>query len=79
MEGSIVNLAELVKIKNKFGAYLYLDEAHSIGALGATGRGVTEHCGEFLKVLEQHKVLHKKTIEICFTGLRVLLNWINHN
>ena len=26
-------------------AYLYLDEAHSIGAMGSTGRGVCEHWG----------------------------------
>ena len=29
--------------KNK--AYIYVDEAHSIGALGATGRGVCEYNG----------------------------------
>ena len=45
MEGSIVNLGELIKIKKKYGAYVYLDEAHSIGALGSSGRGVTEHHG----------------------------------
>jgi len=26
-------------------AYLYVDEAHSIGALGPTGRGICEHYG----------------------------------
>lgn len=26
-------------------AYIYVDEAHSIGALGHTGRGVCEHAG----------------------------------
>ena len=39
------NLAAIVAVKKKYGAYLYLDEAHSIGALGATGRGVCEHAG----------------------------------
>ena len=36
-------LPEIVAVKKKYGAYLYLDEAHSIGALGATGRGACEH------------------------------------
>ena len=33
-------LAEIVAVKRRYGAYLYLDEAHSIGALGDTGRCV---------------------------------------
>lgn len=33
MEGTIVDLPELIRIKKKYKAYLYLDEAHSIGAL----------------------------------------------
>eukprot|EP00744_Colponema_vietnamica_P009532 GILI01013542.1.p1 GENE.GILI01013542.1~~GILI01013542.1.p1 ORF type:complete len:509 (+),score=140.29 GILI01013542.1:58-1527(+) len=45
MEGEICHLAEIVAIKKKYKCYLYVDEAHSIGALGATGRGVCEHCG----------------------------------
>jgi serine palmitoyltransferase len=39
MEGTIVNLPEVLRIKKKFKTYLYLDEAHSIGALGPHGRG----------------------------------------
>ena len=45
MEGEVVNLREIVALKKRYKAYLYLDEAHSIGALGRTGRGVCEHLG----------------------------------
>lgn len=45
MEGSLVRLPEIVALKKKYKAYLYLDEAHSIGAVGPTGRGVTELFG----------------------------------
>jgi len=44
MEGEICKLKEIVKIKNKYKCYLWVDEAHSIGALGKTGRGICEHC-----------------------------------
>ncbi|XP_076019744.1 serine palmitoyltransferase 3 isoform X2 [Genypterus blacodes] len=42
MEGSVVRLPEIIALKKKYKAYLYLDEAHSVGAVGPTGRGVTE-------------------------------------
>nr|XP_023681136.1 serine palmitoyltransferase 2 [Paramormyrops kingsleyae] len=45
MEGSIVRLPEVIALKKKYKAYLYLDEAHSIGALGPHGRGVIDYFG----------------------------------
>ncbi|KAK1905711.1 Serine palmitoyltransferase 3 [Dissostichus eleginoides] len=42
MEGSLVRLPEIIALKKKYKAYLFVDEAHSIGAVGPTGRGVTE-------------------------------------
>ncbi|GMS91779.1 hypothetical protein PENTCL1PPCAC_13954 [Pristionchus entomophagus] len=45
MEGTIVNLPDFIRIKKKYGAYLFLDEAHSVGALGPTGKGVVEYWG----------------------------------
>ncbi|XP_049446092.1 serine palmitoyltransferase 2b [Epinephelus fuscoguttatus] len=45
MEGSIVRLPEVVALKKRYKAYLYLDEAHSIGALGPNGRGVVDYFG----------------------------------
>ncbi|KAG8186301.1 hypothetical protein JTE90_007326 [Oedothorax gibbosus] len=45
MEGTIVNLPGLIALKKKYKCYLYLDEAHSIGAIGPRGRGVVDYFG----------------------------------
>lgn len=45
MEGEICRLPEVVTVCKKYKAYLYVDEAHSIGALGKNGRGVCEQTG----------------------------------
>lgn len=45
MEGSIVKLPEVIRLKKKYKAYVYLDEAHSIGAIGPHGKGVVEYFG----------------------------------
>lgn len=45
MEGEIVNLPEIIRIKNKYGCYVYMDEAHSIGALGPHGAGICDYWG----------------------------------
>src|SRR5439155_14078859 len=43
MDGDICTLLKYIELKKKYGALLLVDEAHSIGVLGATGRGVGEH------------------------------------
>lgn len=45
MEGTILKLKELVALKKMYKFYIFVDEAHSIGALGRTGRGICEYCG----------------------------------
>lgn len=45
MEGDLCKLPEIIAICKKYKAYSYLDEAHSIGAVGKTGRGVCELLG----------------------------------
>jgi 8-amino-7-oxononanoate synthase len=43
MDGDIVRLPELLKVARRHNCDVYIDEAHSFGVLGATGRGVLEH------------------------------------
>jgi 8-amino-7-oxononanoate synthase len=45
MLGDRAPLADIVAVKNKYGAYLLVDEAHSLGVLGAKGRGLAEEAG----------------------------------
>ncbi|KAK3302326.1 pyridoxal phosphate-dependent transferase [Chaetomium strumarium] len=45
MEGTMVDLPGVLSLKKKYKFYLYVDEAHSIGALGPNGRGVCDYFG----------------------------------
>lgn len=40
-----MRLPEVIALKKQYRAYLYLDEAHSIGALGTRGGGVVDYFG----------------------------------
>ena len=43
MDGDIVDMHGVVDLCKKYNALLMVDEAHSVGVLGKTGRGVQEH------------------------------------
>jgi 8-amino-7-oxononanoate synthase len=45
MLGDTAPLAEIAAVKREMGAYLIVDEAHSLGILGAQGRGLSEAAG----------------------------------
>ncbi len=50
MEGDVINLPEVVRLKEKYGTRLLVDDAHGIGVMGKNGRGVCEHFGLLEKV-----------------------------
>lgn len=45
MLGDRAPLSDIVTVKEELGGYLLVDEAHSLGVLGATGRGLVEESG----------------------------------
>ncbi len=45
MDGDIIDFPKVVELCRKYGAWLMIDEAHSVGVLGKTGRGIEEHFG----------------------------------
>jgi 8-amino-7-oxononanoate synthase len=45
MDGDQAPIADILALKEDYGAFLLVDEAHALGAVGATGRGICEEQG----------------------------------
>ena len=43
MTGDVLKLPEVVALAKKYGAYVYVDDAHGIGVMGPQGRGTMHH------------------------------------
>lgn len=50
MDGDLAKLGEMVELCEKYDALLFVDDSHSSGFIGKTGRGTHEHCDVMGKI-----------------------------
>jgi 8-amino-7-oxononanoate synthase len=65
MDGDFPDLPRVIELKKKYGAWLMCDEAHSLGVLGKTGRGVGEHFGVNFRDVDIWMGTLSKTLASC--------------
>lgn len=81
MDGDIPDLPGLIDIKQRHGCFLMVDEAHSLGVLGATGKGIHEHYGVSGKDVDIWMGTMSKTLSGCggyIAGSRVLVELLKY-
>ena len=81
MEGDIANLPEIVRLKEKYNASIFVDEAHGLGVLGNMGRGTCDHFGVTKDVDLIMGTFSKSlaTIGGFVAGDNEVINYIRHN
>ena len=82
MDGDIPDLPAFVDIKRRHGCFLMVDEAHSLGVLGATGKGLHEHYGVAGKDVDIWMGTLSKTLAACggyVAGERALVEHLKYS
>ncbi|MCL2332148.1 MAG: pyridoxal phosphate-dependent aminotransferase family protein [Actinomycetia bacterium] len=80
MDGDMVDLPALTEVTHAYGARLMIDEAHSVGALGATGHGIEEHFGMHDAIDLKMGTLSKSIPSVggYLAGDHELINYMRH-
>ncbi len=81
MDGDTPDLGRFAAIARRHDALLMVDEAHSLGVLGATGRGVAEHCGVDPDCVDIWMGTLSKTLSACggyIAARRPLIDLLRH-
>ncbi|MDR1478661.1 MAG: aminotransferase class I/II-fold pyridoxal phosphate-dependent enzyme [Planctomycetaceae bacterium] len=81
MDGDYPDLPKLIDVKKRYRTLLLVDEAHSIGVLGKTGRGIGEHFGIDRKDVDIWMCTLSKTFASCggyISGSRELIEYLKY-
>ena len=80
-DGDIADLPALIEVKQRHRALLMIDEAHSLGVLGATGGGIGEHFGVDRAAVELWSGTLSKSLASCggyVAGSRELIQYLKY-
>ena len=81
MDGDYPDLPKLIEAKKRHRAMLMVDEAHSLGVLGATGRGIGEHFGVDRRDVDLWMSTLSKTFASCggyISGSKELVEYLKY-
>ena len=81
MDGDIPDLPQFVEVKKRHSALLLVDEAHSAGTVGKTGRGIGEYHGVDSGEVELWMGTLSKSFASCggyIAGSRALVEWLKY-
>ncbi|MCL2626130.1 MAG: aminotransferase class I/II-fold pyridoxal phosphate-dependent enzyme [Cystobacterineae bacterium] len=81
MDGDIPNLPQFVEVKKRHAALLLVDEAHSAGAVGPTGRGIGEYYGIPRGEVDLWMGTLSKSFASCggyIAGSHALVEWLKY-
>lgn len=80
-EGDVTDLPRVVELKERFGAWLMVDDAHGLGVLGKTGRGIAEHADVDARKVDIWMGTLSKTLASCggyIAGNKELIEVLKH-
>jgi 7-keto-8-aminopelargonate synthetase-like enzyme len=82
MEGDVIDLPHVVRLCKKHGAILMIDEAHSLGVIGKTGRGIQEYFNMTPTDIDVKMGCLSKTLASCggfIAGRSQLIRYLRHH
>lgn len=80
-EGDVTDLPRVIELKERFGSWLMVDDAHGLGVLGKTGRGIAEHAGVDARKIDIWMGTLSKTLASCggyIAGNKELIDVLKH-
>ncbi|MBO7317119.1 MAG: pyridoxal phosphate-dependent aminotransferase family protein [Bacteroidales bacterium] len=81
MEGDLAPRPEIVRLKKKYNASIYVDEAHGLGVFGKNGRGVCDHFGvtDDIDIIMGTFSKSLASIGGFVAGDKEVINYLRHN